>query len=301
MKQIIISGYGIDALVANYVLADLGYSPIIVTPHPNAQSTMFANGPWRHTGSSPLLAQMLEDLGMDFESYSLSVSLDGEDWTARQAKRLLRKSTHTIFDRFPDIKRILGGDSHGYAFDREQLVFELRANASLPESAHRGRLHSATDVDVLIDTSGLEQGRYGIRYFDHLIVTDVTTLARLDRSGKPIEFGEQLIYKIEGASFADKRFDSKYYSEGEIVRVTTCGNITYVQTRGGLTPEALAAFGGKLTGHESIIRGPDVESAKPLALNLAPTVHALGSAATSVDQTISDVMEIAHNWGLQWK
>lgn len=295
--KILITGHGIDALVANYVLADLGYSPTIVTPHPLADAIMFTHGPWRHTGSSKLLVSMLEDLELEHEEYAMTVALDGEDWSGKRAIKAMAKSTHTLFDRFPDIKRTLNGDDQGQWFEREKLVHELRSIASLPDAAIHARVSGVSNsgLSLLADREYLD--------FDHVIVTDVPTLQAINIAwnGEALAVPEQAVYRIKDASFAGRRYDSNYYAEGDVVRVTSRGDITFVQARGWLAPEVLAQFGGKLMGHESVIKGFDVEGFGPTAIDLPRGVHLLGSAVTGVDQTISDVMDVAHEWGNLWQ
>lgn len=292
--RILITGNGADALAANYVLVDLGYSPTIVTPYPNARQTMFANGPWRHTGNSKLLARVLDDLELERSDYTLTTALDGEDWSGKRASK--RTTDTTLFDRFPDIKRILNGDDRGFAFDREQFVDGLRETASLSDTAIRGRpfyvIQSQLRIKMATDLFWFEP-------FDHLIVTDEYSLLSVNRTERVAQ--PQVIYKLENTSFDGKRFDSNYYAEGDVIRVTTHGDVTYVQTNPGFDRMELRKFGGKLQSYGSTLWGADLENSKPVALSLPPNVHALGSAATGIDQTISDVMNTAHNWGKQWK
>lgn len=303
--KVLITGHGIDALVANYVLADLGYSPTIVTPHPTADAIMFTHGPWRHTGSSPLLARMLEDLELEHEEYSMTVALDGEDWSGRRAISAMQTSQHTLFDRFPDIKRTLDGGDQGIFFDAGKLVQELREIASLPDAAIKGRPIMVRDSKMWYSNMHGDPGcaiASRLVEFDHMIVTDRPTLDLLSiDSGVQMPANDQAVYKIKDASFSGKRFDVNYYADGIVVRVTTRGDITYVQTRGHATDRVIAQFGGKRMGHESLIRGLDVERCEPTSISLPQGVRLLGSATTGIDQTISDVMDVAYKWGKQWQ
>lgn len=304
MKRILITGHGAEALAANYVLADLGYSPTLVTPYPHARATMFDRGPWRHTGNSPLLARVLEDLDITFSEHTMTVSLDGEDWSGRRVTQRARfKAGPTLFDRFLDIKRVLGGDAVGFSFERGRFVNRLRNVASLPSEAIRGRAVGAVESSLGGIAVGVQDGfEHRVIRCDALIVTDIRSLQAIENqwSGETIQTTSQLVYRLEATSFPNKRFDASYYAEGDVIRVSTVGEITYVQARGMLDAEELEVFGGKRARTNPVISGLDLEGQKPYTPSLPPNVYLLGPAATNIDQTISDVMETAHNWGKQW-
>lgn len=270
--KIVILGNDIEALVANYVLADLGFSPTMAARRlPNPNHNLFAHGPWRHTGDSPLLAQMLEDLELDYSEYELETALDGQD---------RRSGTWPVdVSQYPDcVRGRKRGTRKGLAFNREEFFSALCDVASV-------------DLEMV-----LFDGDSPALACDKLITTRPEILTEEC----------ELMITIEGADNRLCRFNVAYFTNSPFRRVTQAGSRLRVQTNGdlGAIAEKLGeTFGAcaQIVSHMTCtLPASNYYYGGYQRPDSALKVHSLGSAS-GWDRTISETIDYVSALGSEWK
>jgi hypothetical protein len=172
----LIVGGNVEALVANHILVDLGYDPKIVVGAANTQNS-FVFGPWRPVGASPVLASVLDDLGIEYAEHNCNIGaagVEGEGSEILDVETAIERELQTVkFDRFPEFRAAVAGrPARELTFDRAAFYRELSMTASLDTEALRiDSVRLDPCGSVMTRTEGLALGRYGFWYPDLVIVT----------------------------------------------------------------------------------------------------------------------------------
>ena len=305
--KILIIGSNVEALAANYVLADQGHDPKIITNRLRPQGhNAFVHGPWTHTGASPLLAAMLDDFDLEVESYELSSALYGSDLldydhpaTGPEVDPLTVDRVHfgagalVSVAGYPDLERVASGKRarEGLSFDRSAFFSELAATAGLGRNAVRAKLVNLGDGEIQLQGS--------VSYFesfDRLLIFTGAPGALATAEPDPT-----LLITVDGADSRHVRYDSVYVQGSPVRRVTTQGGETMAEVDDDLDaviPALRGVFGpGASLRTRSVI---PLGNGQHFRSSLPRGVHAIGTAATGTDKTISDVIEIVHDLGAEW-
>lgn len=138
MKILIIGG-NVEALAANYILAERGHDPtIVIEPSFRVDRNSFTHGPWRPVGASPLLMDLLGDLDLDFSDYKSEIgALDSPEILSVEAA-IESKIGVDDLHLFPELRAAVAGrPMRELSFDRQAFFSELAGVASVETEAVR--------------------------------------------------------------------------------------------------------------------------------------------------------------------